>query len=72
MENIAVVTLKESEYKAIYHYLKSNRIEPISVSILPDDSELRANNDIYATLMRDIAKLNNKAREIRFNTLTNK
>lgn len=72
MESIAVITMRQSEYNSILYYLKTNNIDPISVKILPDDSELRQSNAIYNDNIREIRRLTKINDEIRHNTLTNK
>lgn len=68
MENIAVITMRESQYQSIYHYLKTNNIEPISVKILPDDTELRKNNSIYSNALKERKKIDKLLEDIRYNS----
>ncbi len=68
MENIAILTLKEPEYKALLSTLKYLKIEPISVKILPDDSELRQTNSIYSNALKERKKIDKLLEDIRYNT----
>lgn len=68
MENIAILTLKEPEYKALLSTLKYLKIEPISVKILPDDSELRQTNSIYGNALKERKKIDKLLEDIRYNS----
>lgn len=68
MENIAVLTMRESQYKELLSTLKYLKIDPISVKILPDDSELSKSNSIYSGNKAQIRKLTKINDEIRHNS----
>jgi len=72
MESIAILTIKQSEYNSLLSTLKAFKIEPISITILPDDSELRQTDDIYNCMVKQQSDLSKKLREYRHNKLINK
>ncbi len=70
MENLAIVTLKQSDYNLIMGQLPLLDIVPISVKIIPDDSEIKE-NPIYKEAVKKRRKAQKEEDEIRFNLTTN-
>ena len=68
--NIAIVTLKQSDYNLIMGQLPLLDIVPISVKIIPDDSEIK-DNPIYKEAVKKRRKAQKEEDEIRFNLTTN-
>ena len=71
MENLAIVTLKQSDYNLIMGQLPLLDIVPISVKIIPDDSEIR-DNELYKEAKKKYKKAQTDKETIAFNLLTNK
>lgn len=71
MENLAIVTLKQSDYNLIMGQLPLLDIVPISVKIIPDDSEIKE-NPIYKEAKKKYKKAQTEKETIAFNLLTNK
>lgn len=69
--NIAIITLKQSDYNLIMGQLPLLDIVPISVKIIPDDSEIK-DNPIYKEAVKKRRKAQKEEDEIRFNLTTNK
>lgn len=69
--NIAILTLKQSDYNLIMGQLPLLDIVPISVKIIPDDSEIK-DNPIYKEAVKKRRKAQKEEDEIRFNLTTNK
>ena len=69
--NIAIVTLKQSDYNLIMGQLPLLDIVPISVKIIPDDSEIK-DNPVYKEAVKNRRKAQKEEDEIRFNLTTNK
>jgi len=70
MENLAIVTLKQSDYNLIMGQLPLLDIVPISVKIIPDDSEIK-DNELYKEAVKKRRKAQKEEDEIRFNLTTN-
>lgn len=70
MSNIAILTLKESDYHLIMGQFPLLDIVPISTKILPDDSDIR-DNPLYKEAMNKRRKAQKEEEEIRFNLTTN-
>lgn len=68
--NIAIVTLKQSDYNLIMGQLPLLDIAPISVKIIPDDSEIK-DNELYKEAVKKRRKAQKEEDEIRFNLTTN-
>ena len=68
--NIAIVTLKQSDYNLIMGQLPLLDIVPISVKIIPDDSEIK-DNELYKEAVKKRRKAQKEEDEIRFNLTTN-
>lgn len=71
MKNLAIVTLKQSDYNLIMGQLPLLDIVPISVKIISDDSEIKE-NPIYKEAVKKRRKAQKEEDEIRFNLTTNK
>lgn len=71
MENLAIVTLKQSDYNLIMGQFPLLDIVPISVKIIPDDSEIK-DNELYKEAVKKRRKAQKEEDEIRFNLTTNK
>jgi hypothetical protein len=71
MENIAIVTLKQSDYNLIMGQFPLLDIVPISVKIIPDDSQIK-DNPILKEAVKKRRKAQKEEDEIRFNLTTNK
>ena len=69
--NIAIVALKQSDYNLIMGQLPLLDIVPISVKIIPDDSEIK-DNELYKEAVKKRRKAQKEEDEIRFNLTTNK
>lgn len=69
--NIAIVTLKQSDYNLIMGQFPLLDIVPISVKIIPDDSEIK-DNELYKEAVKKRRKAQKEEDEIRFNLTTNK
>ena len=69
--NLAIVTLKQSDYNLIMGQLPVLDIVPISVKIIPDDSEIK-DNELYKEAVKKRRKAQKEEDEIRFNLTTNK
>lgn len=69
--NLAIVTLKQSDYNLIMGQLPLLDIVPISVKIIPDDSEIKE-NPIYKEAKNKYKKAQTEKETIAFNLLTNK
>ena len=69
--NIAILTLKQSDYNLIMGQLPLLDIVPISLKIIPDDSEIK-DNPIYKEAVKKRRKAQKEEDEIRFNLTTNK
>lgn len=69
--DIAIVTLKQSDYNLIMGQLPLLDIVPISVKIIPDDSEIK-DNELYKEAVKKRRKAQKEEDEIRFNLTTNK
>ena len=69
--NIAILTLKQSDYNLIMGQLPLLDIVPISVKIIPDDSEIKE-SPIYKEAVKKRRKAQKEEDEIRFNLTTNK
>ena len=68
--NIAIVTLKQSDYNLIMGQFPLLDIVPISVKIIPDDSEIK-DNELYKEAVKKRRKAQKEEDEIRFNLTTN-
>lgn len=68
--NLAIVTLKQSDYNLIMGQLPLLDIVPISVKIIPDDSEIK-DNELYKEAVKKRRKAQKEEDEIRFNLTTN-
>lgn len=68
--NIAIVALKQSDYNLIMGQLPLLDIVPISVKIIPDDSEIK-DNELYKEAVKKRRKAQKEEDEIRFNLTTN-
>ena len=68
--NIAIVTLKQSDYNLIMGQFPLLDIVPISVKIIPDDSEIKE-NELYKEAVKKRRKAQKEEDEIRFNLTTN-
>ena len=68
--NLAIVTLKQSDYNLIMGQLPVLDIVPISVKIIPDDSEIK-DNELYKEAVKKRRKAQKEEDEIRFNLTTN-
>lgn len=68
--NIAILTLKQSDYNLIMGQLPLLDIVPISVKIIPDDSDIKE-NPIYKEAVKKRRKAQKEEYEIRFNLTTN-
>lgn len=71
MENLAIVTLKQSDYNLIMGQFPLLDIVPISVKIIPDDSDIK-DNELYKEAVKKRRKAQKEEDEIRFNLTTNK
>ena len=69
--NIAILTLKQSDYNLIMGQLPLLDIVPISVKIIPNDSDIK-DNPIYKEAVKKRRKAQKEEDEIRFNLTTNK
>lgn len=69
--NLAIVTLKQSDYNLIMGQLPLLDIVPISVKIIPDDSEIK-DNELYKEAVKKRRKAQKEEDEIRFRLTTNK
>jgi len=69
--NLAIVTLKQSDYNLIMGQFPLLDIVPISVKIIPDDSEIK-DNELYKEAVKKRRKAQKEEDEIRFNLTTNK
>ena len=69
--NLAIVTLKQSDYNLIMGQLPLLDIVPISVKIIPDDSGIK-DNELYKEAVKKRRKAQKEEDEIRFNLTTNK
>ena len=69
--NLAIVTLKQSDYNLIMGQLPVLDIVPISVKIIPDDSEIK-DNELYKEAVKKRRKAQKEEDEIRFRLTTNK
>jgi hypothetical protein len=69
--NIAIVTLKQSDYNLIMGQFPLLDIVPISVKIIPDDSDIK-DNELYKEAVKKRRKAQKEEDEIRFNLTTNK
>jgi len=63
--NIAILTLKQSDYNLIMCQLSLLDIVPISTKILPDDSEIR-DNEIYKAAIKRRKVAQDEVDTIRF------
>ena len=68
--NLAILTLKQSDYNLIMGQLPLLDIVPISVKIIPDDSEIK-DNELYKEAVKKRRKAQKEEDEIRFNLTTN-
>ena len=68
--NLAIVTLKQSDYNLIMGQFPLLDIVPISVKIIPDDSEIK-DNELYKEAVKKRRKAQKEEDEIRFNLTTN-
>ena len=68
--NIAIVTLKQSDYNLIMGQFPLLDIVTISVKIIPDDSEIK-DNELYKEAVKKRRKAQKEEDEIRFNLTTN-
>lgn len=71
MENLAIVTLKQSDYNLIMGQFPLLDIVPISVKIIPDDTEIK-DNELYKEAKKKYKKAQTEKETIAFNLLTNK
>jgi len=69
--NLAIVTLKQSDYNLIMGQFPLLDIVPISVKIIPDDSEIK-DNELYKEAVKKRRKAQKEEDEIRFRLTTNK
>jgi hypothetical protein len=63
--NIAILTLKQSDYNLIMQQLSLLDIVPISTKILPDDSEIK-DNEVYKEAIKRRKKAQDEVDTIRF------
>lgn len=68
--NLAILTLKQSDYNLIMGQFPLLDIVPISVKIIPDDSEIK-DNELYKEAVKKRRKAQKEEDEIRFNLTTN-
>lgn len=68
--NIAILTLKQSDYNLIMGQFPLLDIAPISVKIIPDDSDIK-DNELYKEAVKKRRKAQKEEDEIRFNLTTN-
>jgi hypothetical protein len=71
MPNVANITLKQSDYNLIMGQFSLLDIVPISVKILPDDSDL-AEDENYKHLQKKYKIARKELEDYRFNHTTNK
>jgi hypothetical protein len=71
MANVANITLKQSDYNLIMGQFSLLDIVPISVKILPDDSDL-AEDENYKYLQKKYKIARKELDDYRFNHTTNK
>ncbi len=69
--NITILTLKQSDYNLIMGQLPLLDIVPISVKIIPDDSDIK-DNELYKEAKKKYKKAQTEKETIAFNLLTNK
>ena len=69
--DIAVLTLKQSDYNLIMGQLSLLDIVPLSVKILPDDSELK-DNETYQNAKKTYRKAREVKEKLAFELLINK
>tara|TARA_R110000823_G_scaffold189959_1_gene321724 strand:- start:834 stop:1079 length:246 start_codon:yes stop_codon:yes gene_type:complete len=71
MDNLANITMSESDYKSLLLNGAFLDIKIISIKILPNDSEIK--DDVtYKALQNEYKKARNKLEDYRFQLTTNK
>jgi F0F1-type ATP synthase epsilon subunit len=69
--NLANITITESDYQSLLVNGAFLDIRIISVKVLPDDSELK-DDETYKQLQKEYKKARNKLEDYRFNKTTNR